>query len=175
VLFSMRVRSTRYGEFNPFDPPQIPGAFPFILSAPPVDIAAPPEVVWAVLTDAEAYPTWCPFTRRIETDWQLDSPIALHLNWDETSMGDAREVQHERIAVFEPSVALSWGGDFYGGIVHAERTQALQRTEEGTRFYNYDRFSGVAAPFVRLLYGAAIVRCFSAVSHALARRVVAAG
>lgn len=33
-----------------------------------IDIAAPPEKVWAALTDYERYPEWNPFMRRIEGD-----------------------------------------------------------------------------------------------------------
>ena len=33
-----------------------------------IEIGAPPETVWAVLTDTRSYPDWNPFVRRLAGD-----------------------------------------------------------------------------------------------------------
>ncbi len=46
-----------------------------------VEIDAPQEFVWAVLTDYEQYPEWNPYTVKVETTLELGTPIVLHLSW----------------------------------------------------------------------------------------------
>ena len=42
-------------------------------------IDAPAGVVWDVLTDAKSYGDWNPFTTRLDTDFEVNSPIHLHI------------------------------------------------------------------------------------------------
>ena len=167
----MRVTSAVHGPFDPLHPDPIEGWFAHVLHTPATDIAAPPARVWQVLTDFEAYPAWCPFTRKIETDGVVGHDVRLHLNWNPRELGDPSEVQVEQVAFWEPEYAVGWGVTMFGGLLRAERTQVLQPHEGGTRYQTYNRFAGVLTPVVRAVYAAKIVAGFTALGDALKQRV----
>jgi uncharacterized protein YndB with AHSA1/START domain len=86
-----------------------------------VELGAPPDAVFALLTDHKALPTWVPLLRRVEVDGQaaggVDTVRILH-PW----LGPAGE---ERIVEHDPPLAMS-----YSATDHALRglyTQHLAR------------------------------------------------
>ena len=66
-------------------------------------IDAPAAVVWNVLTDAKSYGEWNPFTTRLETDFQVGSPIHLHI-----VMGPYSMDRKEWVRTVEPPRRLEW-------------------------------------------------------------------
>ncbi|MCB9748603.1 MAG: SRPBCC domain-containing protein [Myxococcales bacterium] len=170
---SALIHSSVTGALDPRDPAPLPGWIARTVAAPPVEIAAPRSRVWAVLTELEAYPEWCPFTRRVElsTPWELGADVHLHLCWDAAALGEPTRVQVERLSVYEPERALGWCLRLAGGALRTERMQYLEPREGGTRYYTHDRFAGPLTPLVLALYGAKIAAGFTAVGRALKRRV----
>jgi uncharacterized protein YndB with AHSA1/START domain len=55
------------------------------------EISAPPERVWAALTDPEAISSFM-FGARVETDWQVGSPITWSGEYDGTPYTDKGEI-----------------------------------------------------------------------------------
>lgn len=166
------VTSAVHGPIDPLDPAPLTGLFPFTVRNTPIDIPAPAAAVWAVLTDLDAYPEWCPFTRRIETDWVLGHDVTLHLDWQVDRLGEPTQTQAEKLTIFEPNVALAWGGAMLGGLVAFERVQYLEPTDAGVRYHTFDRLSGLLAPPTRWFFEARMQAGFDAVGPALRARVL---
>ena len=132
-------------------------------------IDAPPEAVWAVLVDLDAYPSWNPFTPRVRSTLEVGDPVELTVRLP--PWGTRRQV--ERIRRREAPWALDWGSDFLlgGALVRALRTQRLEPVDGGTRYVTEDVIEGPLAPLVGLLFGRALERGFGAVPGALRREV----
>lgn len=121
-----------------------------------VDIDAPLDTVWAVMTDTDRYPEWNPFVVSVETDGppQVGTPIKLHV---EFSSGK-QVVSPERITVLEPPydddgtrratlayVFEGWPAKL--GLVRGTRWQRLSQEPGGvTRYETVEEFSGPLVP-----------------------------
>jgi hypothetical protein len=143
-----------------------------------VEIAAPAEQVWAVLTDLDAYPSWNPFTVRIETSYVVGTPITLHVDFDRAASspgvdGAKPRRQVETLRRWAPGEELAW--DMTIGPAWFFRAQRSQRVEPlgptRSRYVSEDAFAGAFSPVVEALYGAKVQRGFDAMGAALARRV----
>jgi hypothetical protein len=129
-------------------------------------IAAPVDVVWAVMVDLDAYPDWNPFV--VQVDGPADRPpavgddLVLHVRW-----ASGRGVTStERITRLEPpggdprraALAYEFGGPL--AALHLVRGQRLQEVEEGpggtTSYRTSERLHGLlalAAPLARVRDG----------------------
>ena len=104
-------------------------------------IAAPPEVIWAILTRAEAYPEWDPGTERIEGQIAAGQRLKA---FTKLSPGRAFPV---RVTHFEPPRKMSWTGGMPLGLFKGERTFYLTPQDDGTtRFDLRESFSGLLLP-----------------------------
>jgi hypothetical protein len=112
-----------------------------------IEINAPPERVWAVVTDFAAYPEWNPFIRRIG---------------GELSEGERLEVRIEppgaRATTFKPTVRavetnreLRWlGRVLLPGIFDGEHSLRIEPLDGGrSRFVQSERFSGLLVGLVK--------------------------
>ena len=135
-----------------------------------IEIDAPPERVWEVLTDFSAYPEWNPFIRSIEGTAQVGSQLKVRI-----------EPPDSRGMTFRPTVRavetareLRWLGRlFVPGLVDGEHRLEIEPLADGrSRFVQSERFSGV---LVGLLRGtlAATERGFEQMNDALRRRAEA--
>jgi hypothetical protein len=113
-----------------------------------IEIDAPPERVWAVVTDFAAYPEWNPFIRRISGDLRQGARLEVRI-----------EPPGARATTFKPTVQalevnreLRWLGRLLvRGIVDGEHTLRIDPLEGGrSRFIQSERFSGI---LVGLLQG----------------------
>lgn len=110
-----------------------------------VDIPAPPDRVWAVMTDIEHWPEWTPTVTRIE---RLDpGPLTV---------GSCARIRQPKLptAVWQVSELLegrsfTWVSHSPGVRVTAEH--GVEPTAGGTRVKLSVQFSGVLAPLVARL------------------------
>jgi hypothetical protein len=127
-------------------------------------IEAPIEVVWAVVLDLDAYPSWNPFVVRI--DGPVGRPAAvgdelvLHVRW-----ASGRGVTtRERITRLDPpadgraTLEYEFGGPLAAlGLVRGRRLQELEGGPgERTRYRTAERLHGLlafAAPIGRVQDG----------------------
>jgi len=112
-----------------------------------VDIEAPPERVWAILSNTVAYPTWNPVIRKLDGEWKLGARLLLVI-----------QAPGHRATAFKPTVLdftrgrlIRWWarladvpGLFQG--VHELRLEPLP--DGGTRFHHVERFSGLLVPLL---------------------------
>lgn len=131
-------------------------------------IDAPPDAVWRVLTDLDAYPEWNPFTPAVKGDLEVGSPITLT-----AVMSSGPVDQVETVRAVEPNERLVWGVTIGAHwLLHAERVQTLTPEGGGTRYRTDDAIGGLLSPVVHLLHGRSLHDGFTAMAEALAVRVV---
>src|SRR5438045_2313365 len=98
------------------------------LSASIID--APPERVWAILTDASAYASWNPEIMKIDGRIGLGERIRAHVRLGD---GAVRPVT-QRITALEPPMRMQWVGGLPLGLFVGQRTFTLTPTANATEF-----------------------------------------
>lgn len=132
-----------------------------------VDIAAPAELVWAILIDLPAYPQWNPYTVKVESSLVLGERVNLFL----PNPGRPGELLHviEYLVDFEPHRLLAW--EMYANADNpdaARREQHIERTGTAScRYHTTDQFLGATADQVMTDHGAWVQQGFDAVARAL--------
>ncbi|WP_149360335.1 SRPBCC domain-containing protein [Lolliginicoccus suaedae] len=131
-----------------------------------ITIDAPPEAVWATLTDFEAYEQWNPFITSAEGTATTGTRLHNTLENKGSTM-----TFEPRITAAEPARELRWIGRFVApGIVDGEHYFLLEELPgERTRFVQGENFRGALVP---LAGGSLDVRdSFDAMNRALKERV----
>ncbi len=105
-------------------------------------IDAPPETVWAVLTDTAKWPEWDPFCERIEGTLALGGKVKAYTT---LSPGRAFPV---KVAELDAPRAMTWQGGMPLGLFKGVRTYRLAPDGAGTRFTMREEFSG---PMLKLI------------------------
>ncbi len=104
------------------------------------DIAAPPERVWALLTDAEAFPRWNSTVTSIEGPISLGRKLALRVPV-------SPRVFTPKVTVFEPNRRMTWQ-DGAAPMFQGVRLYELEPAGAGTRFTMTETFSGLMLPMI---------------------------
>jgi hypothetical protein len=99
-------------------------------------IAAPPETIWAILTDAPAYAEWDSGVQRVEGRIAPGEKIKVV---SEANPGRAFPV---KVTAFEPARAMTWSGGMPLGLFKGVRTFSLTPDGTATRFTMREEYSG---------------------------------
>ena len=123
-----------------------------------IQINAPIDFVWDVLTAVEKYGEWNPFTPQVRTDFKIGSPAHLLVR-----MGPSRMKITESVSAFDEPRLIAWSKEFGTlRLLFAMREQHLEPvTETSCSYYNTDRLTGVLAPLVLLCFGGYMRRGFN--------------
>lgn len=106
-------------------------------------IHAPPEQVWALLTDAAQFPSWNQGVRQIQGTISSGQKITVHT----TISTQAFPV---KVSVMEPLRRMVWTGGMPLGLFRGERTFELEpHGESSTMFYMKEEFSGPMLVFMK--------------------------
>jgi hypothetical protein len=108
-----------------------------------IQIDAPPEAVWAVLTDLGRYPEWNPLFR--EASGQVASGSRITLRTVHPANGRMMTVK-PKITVADPDVELRWVSSL-PGIISGEHRFTLTPAGGGTRLEQSETFRGLLAAF----------------------------
>ena len=106
-------------------------------------IAAAPETIWAILTNAAGYPEWDPGVERIEGRIAPGEKITAYTK---LSPGRAFPVT---VTTFEPGRKMVWASGMPLGLFKGERTFTLSPQSQGaTNFTLREEFSGPLLPLI---------------------------
>lgn len=127
-----------------------------------IDINAPPEKVWGVITDLRRYPEWCTFTPRLSAE-----KIVVGEEFDLDCQMTEKQLlkdEHEVFLAYEPEkYRVCWGTSRTKGRpgIKSFRWQICEPLGDGrTHFINYEEFHGILASLVHFLYGKKMARAF---------------
>jgi hypothetical protein len=132
-----------------------------------IRINAPPERVWAVLTDFAAYPGWNPYLVRVD---RADAILTVHAVMIE---GQPPLVQNvDLIGMAYPEMVWHGGLPDRSRFAGDHRFRVEAQANE-TRFRHFEHFTGSDAPALVAQHQDRIVTNFERFNHALKRRVEA--
>jgi hypothetical protein len=105
-------------------------------------IDAPPEAVWAILTDAPAYAQWDSGVQ------QVDGRIAPGEKIKVVSEANPGRAFPVKVTEFEPGRSMVWSGGMPLGLFKGVRTFTLAPDGEATRFTMREEYSGPLLPMI---------------------------
>lgn len=106
-------------------------------------INASPETIWAILTNAPAYPEWDPMADRIEGRIAPGETITAY-----TKLSPGRAFP-AKVTEFVPGQRMTWTGGMPLGLFKGERTFTLNPRASGvTEFTIREVFSGLLLPLI---------------------------
>lgn len=133
-----------------------------------IEIRAPIDVCWQVLTDFESYPDWNPHIRRVRGRVEHGSRIAIYSR----PPGGRLIVMRPTVIAWDPPHELRWRATFiHPRLFCGEHGFRLERTGEArVRFVQDERFSGLLVPLYARLRLARTRSGFERVNEALRER-----
>ena len=111
-----------------------------------IDIAAPPEDVWAALVDLPRYQEWNPFVVRAQGVVEQGGRLRLYM----TPPGGRGFTLKPRVTVVAPREVLEWLGRTGGvpGLFSGRHRFELQAADEGTHLVQREWFTGLLVPLL---------------------------
>jgi hypothetical protein len=108
-------------------------------------IAAPPQVVWRILVDVDAYPTWDSGVVSVDGSVADGSTITVH-----AAINPGRSFP-VKVTDFEPPTKMKWTGGMPLGLFVGERTFTVTANGEGgSDFHMREEYHG---PFTAMIWG----------------------
>jgi hypothetical protein len=132
-------------------------------------INAPPEVVWAILSDFKAFPEWNPFVVKIEGPMTVGARIKVAVQ----APPGAEPMKFEPIVlIVDPNKEFKWRGKFLApGLFDGTHSFKLMATPDGgTQFIHGESFAGVIVPIFRGKMAADTALGFKAMDTAIKAR-----
>jgi hypothetical protein len=114
-----------------------------------VDIDAPKQLVWDVLTDFAAYQEWNPYMK-IEGTAQVGTKLTVHMG----ASGPRGMAFKPTVLAATPDDGLRWLGKLgFGGIVDGEHFFILDGVADGTTHVTHgERYSGALVALSKPLF-----------------------
>jgi hypothetical protein len=133
-----------------------------------IDIAAPAERVWQVLTDFASYPQWNPFLRQVSGEAKVGARLDVRA---QPPGGQPRTFQ-ATVQRLEPNRELAWMGrllmpGLFTGV-HSFDLESLGPAH--VRLHHRERFTGLLVPLVLGRLGTTIRQGFEEMNRALQAR-----
>ena len=133
-----------------------------------IEIGAPPERVWRVLTDFAAYPEWNPFIRRVSGRPEVDERLVVRMR----PSGTRGMTFRPTVMKVEPSRELRWLGHLLvPGLFDGEHIfeiEALDR--DRVLFIQREIFKGLFVPLLARSLDRDTQRGFEEMNRALRER-----
>jgi hypothetical protein len=135
-----------------------------------VGIQAPPEAIWAVISDIEGWEAWNPIYPKARGTLRIGAPLTLEL-----ALRDRKpQTIHPVILDWIPNEQIHWRLTALGGLVRATRYLEIEQLNEtGSIFSNGEVFDGPLAPVVLRSLARPVRHGFRAMGEAVKARVEA--
>ncbi len=132
-----------------------------------IEINAPPERVWEILTDFAAYGKWNPFLYRVIGEANLGTQVRTFVR----VLGRETKLNCH-IMTLEPNRELRWSWHLLGpGLYKGEHSFTIEPLDGGrVRFVNREQFSGVLVPLFSRSINRDTASGFKAMDQALKTR-----
>jgi len=133
-----------------------------------IEIRAPIDTVWRVLTDFGGYPEWNPHIRRVIGTAKVGARLAIHSQ----PPGGRGVVMRPRVTTWSPPRELRWRATFLNKrLFSGEHGFKLEpKGADRVRFVQDETFSGLLVPLYSRLRLARTRRGFDQVNEALRDR-----
>lgn len=133
-----------------------------------IDILAPPECVWTVLTDFSAYSEWNPSVLRAEGRACAGEQLTIRARLP----GGFALTMPTRVVACEPGRILCWQGHLWSPAVFSGRHSFTLEPLAGgaVRLVQEEIFTGALAPLFAFNFGTALLRSYDATNRALKSR-----
>jgi hypothetical protein len=132
-----------------------------------LEIAAPPECVWEVISDFASYGDWNPFVVACESSLEVDAPIDMRVE----IFPGIRQSQREYIFACEPGRSFTYGvRPMPLGAMQSQRSHLIEPTGDSCAYSSRFELGGWLAPLVRALVGRRLESGFGAMSHGIKAR-----
>jgi hypothetical protein len=105
-------------------------------------ISAPPETVWALLTDAPGYPDWDSGVVRVEGTIAPGEKIKV------VSEANPKRAFPVKVTEFSPPSAMTWSGGMPLGLFKGVRSFRLSPEDGATRFVMREEYTGPMLPLI---------------------------
>ena len=134
-----------------------------------IDIAAPPNQIWQVLTDFKSFPEWNPQLEVVGKP-ELGAKLAVKANAPDGS--DSRYEFRVRIVDFEPEKLLAWKGGV-PGILSGYHYWRICPSGNGTRLIHGEDFYGLYVWIKGYSHIMSFRPSYEAANEAIAKRALA--
>jgi hypothetical protein len=133
-----------------------------------IEIDAPAERVWRVLTDFAAYPEWNPFVRRVEGEVKVGARLRVSIE----PPGGRGMSFCPAVLVADADRELRWLGHLWApGLFDGEHSFVIESLGGGrVRFIQRERFGGLLVPVFSKMLDGATRRGFEEMNRALKLR-----
>ncbi len=137
-----------------------------------IEIGAPAERVWQILTDFASYPEWNPFVRSISGEAKEGAQLEVYLQ----PSGARGMTFRPTVLKAEPSRQFSWLGHlFISGLFDGEHAFEIEQLAENrVRFVQRESFRGLLVPLLLRMLANDTRRGFEEMNAALKARAEAA-
>lgn len=135
-----------------------------------IEIAAPAEKVWQVLTDFAAYPAWNPLLTEVRGEPRVGERMRVRL-----SLGKRKMTITPVILRREENRALVWRGSLpIPGLFTGEHYFEVHALDGGrTRFHQWEKFTGLLIPLMTKMLDGQTKRGYELMNDALKARAEA--
>jgi hypothetical protein len=134
-----------------------------------IDIEAPPDAVWAELSDLARYADWNPFIPRAAGSVAVGQRLTLRM---QPTGGRALTIR-PRVTEAQPGAVFEWLGHLVvPGLFDGRHRFELSPTSTGTRLVQGETFGGLLVRPLRTSLDTGTRAGFEAMNEALRRRVL---
>jgi hypothetical protein len=110
-----------------------------------VEIAAPPERVWELISDLPAYARWNPFIVRAGGELAVGGRLHITI----AAPGHRPVTFRPTVLELEPGQSVTWlGRTLLPGLFDGHHTLSVTATEGGARFRTSEEVSGILVPLL---------------------------
>ena len=133
-----------------------------------IEINAPAERVWSIMTDFAAFPQWNPFISNIEGAPTVGTKLRVRL----TPPGGRAVTFKPRVRAVEANQELRWLGHLgIPGLFDGEHSFTIEPVGEGRVLFRHEEcFGGLLLPMLKKMLDRETTSGFHAMNEALKKR-----
>ena len=135
-----------------------------------LEINAPPEKVWEVISDLDSYGEWNPFVLECRSTLKPGDPLRMKVK-----LGSGVRQEQERVASYNEGVGFSYRMEPPPlGALASYRSHKIVPLGEGrSRYISHFELNGWLSPVVKAFVGSKLQAGFDGMSHGIKDRAEA--